>query len=175
MTVPATIAAAGIGVSLRAQADDVTTMLRGLAEQAGIVTFDAVGTLDQRKHLPALVDGVQNFGLIAVKGFAAAVLDDIPVPHPSLRVASHTGTASVAEAAAICAALRYAEAVAHTEYVLGESCVYGTCCDSAWRKDLIPVMAALGPDVHACIHVRVPKTTGNLVTGAVAVASWRHP
>ncbi|AEF40061.1 cobalamin biosynthesis protein [Hoyosella subflava] len=175
MNVPAAIAAAGLGVSPRAQTGDVTAMLWDLAEQAGVTTFDAVGTLDQRKHLPAFVDGVQNFGLFAIEGFAATVLDDILVPNPSLRVASHTGTASVAEAAAICAALRCAEAVTDTAYALGESCVDEMCCDSPWRKALIPVTAALPSEVRSCIHVRVPKTTGNLVTGAVAVATWRHP
>ncbi|MCW4353902.1 cobalamin biosynthesis protein [Hoyosella sp. YIM 151337] len=185
MNVPAVIAAAGLGLSARARAADITAMLRELAGRSGVVTFDAVATLDQRLHLHALSQGVQSFGLTAVQGFSAAELDDIALPGGSERIASLVGTASVAEAAAVLAALRCAETVAHTPFVLGAECQRERCWDSPWAhagqrttsgsETAVRTSERTGARAaaHFCVHVRVPKIIGNLVTGAVAVATWR--
>lgn len=147
----AVIVTAGIGLSRRAVAGDVTSMLRDLARAAGVGTFDAVGTIDRRLHLTALSKGVGDFAPIPIVAFSAAELDDISVPHPSRAVKDAIGTPSVAEAAAVRAALHFAEAAANL----------------AGRPE---TRSPLRTSTSVCVHLEVPKIIRHLVTGAVAIA-----
>ncbi|MFE6459216.1 Rv2231c family pyridoxal phosphate-dependent protein CobC [Streptomyces cinereoruber] len=63
----------------------------------------SLGTLDARAAEPGIAGAAALLG-VPVRGFAAEELAAVSVPHPSARPLAATGTASVAEAAALLAA-----------------------------------------------------------------------
>jgi cobalt-precorrin 5A hydrolase / cobalt-factor III methyltransferase / precorrin-3B C17-methyltransferase len=99
---------AGIGASTGAPARDVSDLLEGAIEGAGLAreSLAEVATLDRKTTEP----GLRALGL-RLRGFGAEALRAVPVPTPSAVVADAVGTPSVAEAAALLAAGPGAELV----------------------------------------------------------------
>jgi cobalamin biosynthesis protein CbiG len=66
-------------------------------------TVVAVASVDRRAGEPCMTALAARYG-VALRTFAAAELERVPVPTPSETVRAHVGTPSVAEAAAVLAA-----------------------------------------------------------------------
>ncbi|MFF6838357.1 Rv2231c family pyridoxal phosphate-dependent protein CobC [Streptomyces tanashiensis] len=95
----------GVGARSGAPADEVLALVGAVLREAGLTRADvrSLGTLDARAAEPGIVAAAAALG-VPVRGFRAAELATVPVPHPSARPLAATGTASVAEAAALLAA-----------------------------------------------------------------------
>ncbi|MEU2114109.1 Rv2231c family pyridoxal phosphate-dependent protein CobC [Streptomyces sp. NPDC016459] len=80
-------------------------LVDAVLREAGLTRADvrSLATLDARTAEPGLAGAAALLG-VPVRGFAAQELAVVPVPHPSTRPLAATGTASVAEAAALLAA-----------------------------------------------------------------------
>ncbi|MGI8817025.1 MAG: cobalamin biosynthesis protein [Pseudonocardia sp.] len=105
----------GLGCRPGAPAAEVRAVLAGLLDRHGL-RADAVrafATVSARAEEPGL-RAVAGDGLLA---FPAEVLAAVAVPHPSGRVAVALGTGSVAEAAAIHAAMLLADTGASVQLV----------------------------------------------------------
>jgi cobalamin biosynthesis protein CbiG len=91
----------GVGMSSIAEAVEVDALVRGALAEAGIDVgaVAAVATVEGRLEHPA----VRALPWPA-RGYAVDTLAAVAVPNPSDRVAAASGTASVAEAAALLAA-----------------------------------------------------------------------
>lgn len=101
------IVVVGVGLTSRATADAVLTLLRRAHRLAGTPRVDAFATVENRLDLPAFRAAVEAFlfdhrdcAAARTMGFPASTLRAVPVPTPSATVAALTGTHSVAEAAA---------------------------------------------------------------------------
>lgn len=88
--------------TVRAAVDDA--LRRHRLDPAAVLAY---ATLDARTGEPGL-RAIEQSGGPPLLGYPAAVLDGVAVPTPSARVAAAVGTASVAEAAAVCAATELA-------------------------------------------------------------------
>ncbi|MER7534999.1 Rv2231c family pyridoxal phosphate-dependent protein CobC [Streptomyces sp. NPDC097704] len=95
----------GVGVRPGTAADEVLSLVGAVLREAGLTGADvrSLGTLDARATEPGIVAVAAALG-VPVRGFPAGELAAVPVPHPSARPLAATGTASVAEAAALLAA-----------------------------------------------------------------------
>ncbi|MFF3603553.1 Rv2231c family pyridoxal phosphate-dependent protein CobC [Streptomyces sp. NPDC002463] len=95
----------GVGVRPGTAADEVLALVGAVLREAGLTGADvrSLGTLDARVAEPGIVAAAAALG-VPVRGFPAGELAAVPVPHPSALPLSATGTASVAEAAALLAA-----------------------------------------------------------------------
>jgi cobalt-precorrin 5A hydrolase len=92
----------GVGCSLGCSAEELHELVvAALAAARG--TLVAVATVDRRADEPCVVALARQLG-VPLETFPAAALATIAVPTPSAVVASHVGTPSVAEAAALLAA-----------------------------------------------------------------------
>ncbi|WP_107658301.1 cobalamin biosynthesis protein [Nocardia suismassiliense] len=94
--------AVGLGLRSGTHADSIVAAVR---EVLGDNVVSCLATIDRRIGEPGLRDAAAELG-VAVRGYAAAELADVPVPNPDSRTAAAVGTGSVAEAAAILAAGR---------------------------------------------------------------------
>jgi len=92
--------AVGIGFRPGTGADRILAAVRAVLVDADC---HCLATLDRRGEEPGLLRAAAELG-VPVCTFAPAELVGVAVPHPSGRVAAATGTASVAEAAAVLAA-----------------------------------------------------------------------
>jgi cobalt-precorrin 5A hydrolase/precorrin-3B C17-methyltransferase len=92
---------AGVGTSLGAPPDEVSTLLDSVMRGAGLApeSLVEVATIDRRRHEPAVVALGRQ-----VVAFRADELRGLAVPNPSEVVTAAVGTPSVAEAAALLAA-----------------------------------------------------------------------
>ena len=102
------------GASTAAVREVVTELLR-----RHCLTLEAVrafATVQARAHEPAL----RAIAGETLQAFPAEVLDRVPVPNRSARVAAAIGTGSVAEAAAVHAATLLAGAQGSVELVAGK-------------------------------------------------------
>ncbi|MER7338376.1 Rv2231c family pyridoxal phosphate-dependent protein CobC [Streptomyces sp. NPDC000075] len=86
------------GVSVAEVCALIEETLRGAGLTAGAVT--ALATVDSKTPEPGIAGAAERFGVPLV-GYPAEELARIAVPHPSPAVREATGTASVAEAAAL--------------------------------------------------------------------------
>ncbi|MEU4080081.1 threonine-phosphate decarboxylase [Streptomyces venezuelae] len=95
----------GVGVRSGAPVDEVLALVDGVLREAGLgrAGVRSLGTLDARAAEPGLVAAAAVLG-VPLRGFTAGELAAVPVPHPSELPLAATGTASVAEAAALLAA-----------------------------------------------------------------------
>ncbi|MFB7449477.1 Rv2231c family pyridoxal phosphate-dependent protein CobC [Streptomyces sp. NPDC056194] len=95
----------GVGVRPGTAADEVLALVGAVLREAGLTEADvrSLGTLDARVAEPGIVAVAAALG-VPVRGFPAGELAAVPVPHPSALPLAATGTASVAEAAALLAA-----------------------------------------------------------------------
>ncbi|KAA6220231.1 Rv2231c family pyridoxal phosphate-dependent protein CobC [Streptomyces filamentosus] len=93
----------GVGVRSGATAREVLELVRGALAEAGGVRVRGLATLDARAGAPGIVAAAGRLG-VPVTGFPAEVLAGVVVPHPSEVPLAASGTASVAEAAALVAA-----------------------------------------------------------------------
>ncbi|MFC9391594.1 Rv2231c family pyridoxal phosphate-dependent protein CobC [Streptomyces sp. NPDC057027] len=95
----------GVGVRPGTAADEVLALVGAVLREAGLTGADvrSLGTLDARVTEPGIVAVAAALG-VPVRGFPAGELAAVPVPHPSALPLAATGTASVAEAAALLAA-----------------------------------------------------------------------
>jgi cobalt-precorrin 5A hydrolase/precorrin-3B C17-methyltransferase len=108
----------GVGCRPGATTAAVREVVTELLGRHGL-TLEAVrafATVQARAHEPAL-RAIAGETLLA---FSAEVLDRVPVPNPSPRVAAAVGTGSVAEAAAVHAATLLAGAEGTVELVAGK-------------------------------------------------------
>ncbi|WP_176611360.1 cobalamin biosynthesis protein [Actinomadura sp. WMMB 499] len=96
------VAVIGAGASTRAGAAEVGALLDAVLREAGVRAGAVwcVATADGRGGEPAVRAAARDRGLPLV-AYPVPVLARIEVPHPSDAVRSRTGTASVAEAAAL--------------------------------------------------------------------------
>ncbi|MFF4170500.1 Rv2231c family pyridoxal phosphate-dependent protein CobC [Streptomyces sp. NPDC001744] len=95
----------GVGVRPGTPADDVLALAGEVLREAGLTRADlrSLATLDARAAEPGIVGAAAALG-VPVRGYTAEELAAVPVPHPSASPLAATGTASVAEAAALLAA-----------------------------------------------------------------------
>ncbi|MFI8516270.1 Rv2231c family pyridoxal phosphate-dependent protein CobC [Streptomyces sp. NPDC085481] len=95
----------GVGVRSGAAVDEVLGLVGSVLREAGLNARDvvALATLDARAAEPGIAGAAGRLG-VPVRGFASGELATVAVPHPSSVPLAATGTASVAEAAALRAA-----------------------------------------------------------------------
>ncbi|WP_406133946.1 cobalamin biosynthesis protein [Streptomyces zaomyceticus] len=101
------VASAHLGVGARpgVPVDEVLALVGAVLREAGLTRAEvrSLGTLDARAAEPGVSGAAAVLG-VPVRGFTAGELAAVPVPHPSAVPLAATGTASVAEAAALLAA-----------------------------------------------------------------------
>jgi len=95
----------GVGASRGASAEEIEALAREAVAAAGLAweSIGLVATLDRKLAEPGLVAFAARHSL-PLRGYPAAALASVPVPHPSAVVGAAVGTPSVAEAAALLAA-----------------------------------------------------------------------
>lgn len=91
--------AVGIGIRPGTDADRV---VRAVDAVAGERTIACLATVERRATDPAVRAAAAAFG-VPIVAFSAEQLAEVDVAHRSDRVSAAVGTASVAEAAALCA------------------------------------------------------------------------
>ncbi|MEE1818990.1 Rv2231c family pyridoxal phosphate-dependent protein CobC [Streptomyces sp. SP18ES09] len=101
----ATSAHLGVGARSGAPVDEVLALVGAVLREAGLTRagIGSLATLEARAAEPGVVAAAAALG-VPVRAFPAGELAAVPVPHPSAAPLSATGTASVAEAAALLAA-----------------------------------------------------------------------
>ncbi|WP_406057291.1 Rv2231c family pyridoxal phosphate-dependent protein CobC [Streptomyces sp. NBC_01077] len=101
------MASAHLGVGARAgvPVDEVLALVEAVLREAGLTRADvrSLATLEARAAEPGVTGAAAELG-VPVRAFTAGELAAVPVPHPSALPLAATGTASVAEAAALLAA-----------------------------------------------------------------------
>ncbi|MFJ7127249.1 Rv2231c family pyridoxal phosphate-dependent protein CobC [Streptomyces sp. NPDC098101] len=95
----------GVGARSGVPADEVLALVDAVLAEAGLArtAVRSLATMDARAAEPGIAGAAAVLG-VPVRGFAAGELAAVSVPHPSARPLATTGTASVAEAAALLAA-----------------------------------------------------------------------
>ncbi|MGW7430573.1 Rv2231c family pyridoxal phosphate-dependent protein CobC [Streptomyces sp. NPDC054861] len=95
----------GVGARSGVSVDEVLALLDAALREAGLAVADvvALATLDARAGEPGIAGAAERWG-VPVRAFGAEALASVPVPHPSSVARAATGTASVAEAAALAGA-----------------------------------------------------------------------
>lgn len=95
----------GVGTSTGVAADEIEALARATLQDASLEwrSVREVATIARRLDEPGVVGFAERHAL-PLRGYAAAELAAVPVPHPSAVVAAHVGTPSVCEAAALLAA-----------------------------------------------------------------------
>ncbi|WP_225802262.1 Rv2231c family pyridoxal phosphate-dependent protein CobC [Streptomyces sp. NK15101] len=95
----------GVGARSGTTADELLALIGEALREAGLPAgcVRSLATLDARAAEPGIVAAAAALG-VPVRGFPARELAAVPVPHPSALPLAATGTASVAEAAALLAA-----------------------------------------------------------------------
>ncbi|MGO4631324.1 Rv2231c family pyridoxal phosphate-dependent protein CobC [Streptomyces sp. 2RAF24] len=95
----------GVGARSGAEAAEVLGLIGSALREAGLGGGDVgvLATLEARAGEPGIAGAAERLGL-PVRAFRSEELAGVPVPHPSGRALAATGTASVAEAAALRAA-----------------------------------------------------------------------
>ncbi|MEU6389887.1 cobalamin biosynthesis protein [Streptomyces sp. NPDC046939] len=103
-TPPAHIVVVGVGARAGVSADEVLGLVGAVLDEAGAGPGDvaALATVEARGREPGLMAAASRLG-VPLLSYAAELLADVPVPHPSARVGAVAGTPSVAEAAALAA------------------------------------------------------------------------
>ncbi|MFF8376762.1 Rv2231c family pyridoxal phosphate-dependent protein CobC [Streptomyces sp. NPDC015661] len=103
----------GVGARSGVPVGEVLALVDAVLREAGLTRarVRSLATLDARAAEPGIVAAAAALG-VPVRGFTAGELAAVPVPHPSALPLAATGTASVAEAAALLAAEADAEAAA---------------------------------------------------------------
>lgn len=86
----------GVSMSLIAYAVETTFQHHNFRMAA----IAAITTLDRKANEAGLVEWCRHYRF-PLYTFAAAILDAVPIPHPSMRLVGQVGTSSVAEASAI--------------------------------------------------------------------------
>ncbi|MFI8916375.1 Rv2231c family pyridoxal phosphate-dependent protein CobC [Streptomyces sp. NPDC053513] len=102
----------GVGARSGTTADELLALIGEVLREAGLPAgcVRSLATLDARAAEPGIVAAAAALG-VPVRGFPAGELAAVPVPHPSALPLAATGTASVAEAAALLAAAEDGRAV----------------------------------------------------------------
>jgi cobalamin biosynthesis protein CbiG len=95
----------GAGCSRGCPADELLALIGAVLDEAGARpdAVRALATVDRRADEPGMVAAARHHGWPLVT-HAAPALRDVAVPTPSAVVATHVGTPSVAEAAALLSA-----------------------------------------------------------------------
>ena len=95
----------GAGCSRGCPTEELLALIGAVLEEAGARpdAVRALATVDRRADEPGMVAAARHHGWPLVT-HAAPALREVAVPTPSAVVASHLGTASVAEAAALLSA-----------------------------------------------------------------------
>ncbi|MCT4354993.1 Rv2231c family pyridoxal phosphate-dependent protein CobC [Streptomyces sp. Je 1-79] len=95
----------GVGARSGVPVDEVLALVAAALREAGLTASDvtALATLEARAAEPGIVDAAGRLG-VPLRGYRAEELAAVSVPHPSAAPLAATGTASVAEAAALLAA-----------------------------------------------------------------------
>nr|WP_240495222.1 Rv2231c family pyridoxal phosphate-dependent protein CobC [Streptomyces showdoensis] len=95
----------GVGARSGAEVAEVLELVGSALREAGLGGGDvtALATLEARAAEPGIAGAAARLG-VPVRAFRSEELAGVPVPHPSGRALAATGTASVAEAAALRAA-----------------------------------------------------------------------
>ena len=95
----------GAGCSRGCPAEELLALIGAVLDEAGARpdAVRALATVDRRADEPGMVAAARHHGWPLVP-HAAPALSAVAVPTPSAVVASHLGTASVAEAAALLSA-----------------------------------------------------------------------
>jgi cobalamin biosynthesis protein CbiG len=95
----------GAGCSRGCPTDELLALIGAVLDEAGARpdAVRALATVDRRADEPGMVAAARYHGWPLVT-YAAPALREVAVPTPSSVVASHVGTASVAEAAALLSA-----------------------------------------------------------------------
>ncbi|MGV9678299.1 cobalamin biosynthesis protein [Nocardia sp. NPDC003482] len=100
MTDPTIELAVGVGFRPGTPAETLVTAIR---TALGTARIHCLATIDRRAADPQFLAAAHELG-VATVAFAAAELNQIPVPTPAARTVAAVGTPSVAEAAALAAA-----------------------------------------------------------------------
>jgi cobalt-precorrin 5A hydrolase len=93
---------AGMGCHKGTPAEELLDFLKRIFQQEGLslLSLRALATIEAKKEEPGLRMAARSLG-VEFLWFTKTELQDIPVPHPSPRVARHLGVVSVSEAAAL--------------------------------------------------------------------------
>ncbi|MEU8518369.1 Rv2231c family pyridoxal phosphate-dependent protein CobC [Streptomyces sp. NPDC048577] len=96
---------AGVGARSGVRAEEVAGLVEAALREAGlpVSAVRALATLRTRADEPGITGAAERFG-VPVLAYASGALAAVPVPHPSAVPLAVSGTASVAEAAALLAA-----------------------------------------------------------------------
>jgi cobalt-precorrin 5A hydrolase len=102
---PAALLALGVGASRGCPATELTALVDGALELAGVGAgdVDVLASVDVKRDEAAILAIAASRGW-TLRFFGADALGAVDVPTPSATVARHVGTPSVAEAAALLAA-----------------------------------------------------------------------
>ncbi|WP_405852934.1 Rv2231c family pyridoxal phosphate-dependent protein CobC [Streptomyces sp. NBC_00090] len=92
----------GVGARSGVPVDEVLALVDAVLREAGLTraAVRSLATLDTRAAEPGVAGAAGELG-VPVRGFTAEALAAVSVPHPSALPLAATGTASVAEAAAL--------------------------------------------------------------------------
>ncbi|MGW6569387.1 Rv2231c family pyridoxal phosphate-dependent protein CobC [Streptomyces sp. NPDC054975] len=98
-------ATVGVGARSGVSVDEVLALVAAALREAGLTGSDVVAfaTLEARAAEPGIVGAAQRFG-VPLRAYGPEELAAVPAPNPSRAPLAATGTASVAEAAALLAA-----------------------------------------------------------------------
>ncbi|MGW2204501.1 cobalamin biosynthesis protein [Streptomyces sp. NPDC001774] len=98
-------ATVGVGARSGVSVDEVVCLVTEALREAGLTGSDvtALATLEARAAEPGIAGAAGRLG-VPLRAYGAEELAAVSVPHPSRAPLSATGTASVAEAAALLAA-----------------------------------------------------------------------
>ena len=93
---------AGVGCSLGCPPEELLALIAATLPAGELV---ALATVDRRAAEPCMLAAAEHYG-VPLKTYAAEALAAVDVPTPSVVVARHVGTPSVAEAAALLSGTR---------------------------------------------------------------------
>lgn len=160
----------GAGASTSAGVDEVGALLDAVLHEAGVRpgAVWCVATAAGRGGEPAVRAAARDRGIPLVT-YPVPVLAQVEVPNPSEAVRSRTGTASVAEAAALHAARAFCGANVRLA-VPKRASRYATAALATAVAGRVPVRAESGEAAHVGDHrdaVRVSRQNG-----AEAVKPW---
>ncbi|MGW6419681.1 Rv2231c family pyridoxal phosphate-dependent protein CobC [Streptomyces sp. NPDC055055] len=135
---------------------ELLALVDAVLREAGLTRADvrSLATLDRRAAEPGIVGSAAALG-VPVRAFPAGELAAVAVPHPSARPLAATGTASVAEAAALLAAREGAAADGDSALLVPKRTSWGATCAVALSVPFLPNEDAPGvrllPRAHGYI------------------------
>ncbi|MGW7309103.1 cobalamin biosynthesis protein, partial [Streptomyces sp. NPDC054835] len=166
----------GVGARSGAEAAEVLGLIGSALREAGLGDGDvgALATLEARAGEPGIAGAAARLG-VPVRAFRSEELAGVPVPHPSGRALAATGTASVAEAAALRAAGPGAVLVVPKRRTRSVTCAIARSV-AGWPDDVGPSNEdALGVRLLGRGHGYIAGEPGSSPTGTIPTRTIPTP